>query len=330
MNEQREGRGLEGLQENRLQRPVRPADNNAVAIRLVVFSLIGVGLTLFFLMLLSSTGGIEGAGHFLPLVTVFAVIFIPTVLVMSEVRKRAATSKPGAISAAQYDEAIYKKFFDALEAVSIGAGVRPPPLYVNSLSSPQAYLDPVQPGVLLISNELLSAEWTDQEIEVIVAVLLGKNLIGISSEASAPGFYDHKVKEYGLNSTLVGWVRADFMDDRMCLYLLLADAFAARLTGQPQALSRAIKKNQILLDKRKPVVRPRGVWPRFLFVEPPSNIKGNMPGWLFPHPFENTQKVRDRIIELRLENLEQIEAGGRQPYEELRDGRRLTKPEGWE
>jgi hypothetical protein len=150
------------------------------------------------------------------------------------------------------------------------------------------------------------------------------------AEEAAPIVYDHKVKELGLNSTLVGWVRADFLDDKMCLSLLLEDAFAARLTGQPQALGEAIKKNQVLLDNRKPVVRPRGVSPRLLFVEPPSSIKGDVPGWLFPHPYENTQKVRNRIIELRLENLQQIEAGARQPYEELRDGRSVTGPEGWE
>jgi hypothetical protein len=41
-------------------------------------------------------------------------------------------------------------------------------------------------------------------------------------------------------------------------------------------------------------------------------------------------RARDRIIQLRLENLELIEQGMSQPFMEVRDETPVTKPPGWE
>lgn len=278
--------------------------------------------------------------------TVFLLIL--TLMIILGVTRRNAR-RVQVVQPWTFDMAVFKRYQDCLNAVSIGAGQEAPSLVVTNMPSPLAYIDfqplttlrpfqfaastarPVR-KVIAVTNSLLAADFTYQEIESIVAVLLGKWVLDAADQTSPgfySGFYDQWVKELGLNDYIVGITRAEFLDDRICLDSLLADAYAARLTHHPESLKSAIKKSDALLAQNP--IRPRAVEPRKMFVEPSGQGRfSDGPAWLINAQYRSTGPKRDRIIQLRLENLDIIKQGMRNPHEEVRDGIPVTGPKGWE
>jgi hypothetical protein len=217
----------------------------------------------------------------------FAVFVGVVWVVISAVRRYAprapVVTKPGA-----FDAAKLKIYRDCLDAVSLRVGMTPPPLVVTNMLSPLAYVDVQQQRrVLAVTNTLLAADFTYYEIECIVAVLLAKWVLDKGDE-TPPGYFDHWAKELEVNELLVGFVRAEFLDDQICLFSMLTDTYAARLTGQPIALKKAINKSDKLLERNP--VRPRAVEPPLIFIEPSAGgHRGfmNVPRWLFKIRFRS-------------------------------------------
>lgn len=228
----------------------------------------------------------------------------------------------------KYDPARYKRFRDYLDAVSLGAGVERPDLVVTKLDSPLAYVHPSR-GIA-ITKGLLDADIEDAHVESIMAVLLARKVLG-TGEAATKEAFAHRADEIGLNEYLVETVRSEFCNDSSCLFHLLADTYAARLIGQPDAIASAIvEADRMLVGHPK---RPSRVEPRLIFVEPPLAFGESSPWsqrWMLPGSLESYNGMRQRVIDLRLENLRMLDFGKRQPHEEVRGGIPVTQPEGWE
>jgi hypothetical protein len=307
------------------------------------------------IMLTTATRNIDAVAIFarlLPIVTIFSLslLFIFAIFVA----RTRMTGRPHVLAPEQYDQARYKRFHDCLEAVCIGAGEDVPPLEVTDVPSPLAYISsealehrgsgfnlfgppppayPLKPKFAL-GAPLLETHLEYYEDEAIMAVMLARTIIspmGDPNTGALGSYYDHWVKELGLSTNIVENTRLEFMNDSTCLYVLLADAYAARLTGQPKALKQAILKSDALL--RVNPNRPRDVLPNLMFVEPASSNQSgrvNLPGFMFQMSVHTSGRQRDRILELRVQSLDFIAQGTHQPFEEVRDGMPVTKPEGWE
>jgi hypothetical protein len=311
-------------------------------------------LIMLMMLLITSENltGVRFISMLLP-IAVFSSFLVLFVVAIFLARARMA-SRPHVLTPEQYDQARYKRFHDCLEAVCIGAGEDVPPLVVTDVPSPVAYISsealerrssgfnvfgppppayPLKPKFAL-GAPLLQTHLEYYEDEAIMAVLLARTIIspmGDPNTGSIGSYYDHWVKELGLSTNVVENTRTEFTNDSTCLYVLLADAYAARLTGQPMALKQAILKSDALL--RVNPSRPRDVLPNLMFVEPASSNQGgrvNLPGWMFQMSVHSSGRQRDRILELRVESLDFIAQGMRQPFEEVRGGIPVTKPEGWE
>lgn len=289
-----------------------------------------------------------GGVHAVSMLVRIGLIFFFTAMVSGVVYAvvRQFRRAPTIVKPWTFDMAVFKRYQDSLEALCMGAGVDMPQLFVKNMPTPLAYIEyqyaqqafgftvnasrqQIVGHDLCVTNALLSQDFTRQEVEAIAAVLLGKEELDRAVQAAPIKFYDRKVSELSLSEHLVGVVRREFLDDRICLFQLLADAYAARLTGHPEAIASAIRKSDSLV-KMNPI-RPRGVEPRMMFVEPKAEGAFSNFGSLFVNaPFRSTGDKRDRIIQLRLESLGVIDQGMRQPFSEIHDGRPVTGPEGWE
>ncbi|MHB8895321.1 MAG: hypothetical protein ACYC99_09130 [Candidatus Geothermincolia bacterium] len=228
------------------------------------------------------------------------------------------------------DAAKFKRFQDCLDALSLGIGRTSPPLLVTNVPEPLAYVGFYKSRALAITNDMLHADFTYQEIEAIMAVLLGMTVIDTGQEEFTRDIYNRWVDELKVNDSIVNLVRTDFYQDAICLFPILADMWAVRLTGQPDALKDAIVKSKRLLTLSS--ATPRGAEPCKTFVEPAAPQGAgfiNMPRWLSNVRSQSSGPTRDRIIQLRLENLDIIKQGMRQPHSEMRNGMPVTRPEGW-
>ncbi|MHB8895322.1 MAG: hypothetical protein ACYC99_09135 [Candidatus Geothermincolia bacterium] len=326
---------------------------NAPAIVGLVSTLVAAFSMIVVLILMASTASHTSLTVIANLVriVIFALLILMPVAVLVVAILAATRYNTRAAVAVQpwtYDMAVFKRYQDCLAAVSIGAGREAPPLVVTNMPAPLAYIDYQSPDVrrtlfstamsppmgvarvIAVTNSLLATDFTYQEIEAVAAAMLARTIVDVGDQPP-PGYYDRCVKELELNDYMVGITRAEFYDDRVCLFPMLSDAFAARLTGQPEAITSAIKKSDVLLQSNR--LRPRSVEPRMMFVEPSTQGEGRFSnlGALFVNaPYRSTGDKRDRIIQLRLENLDIIKQGMRNPHQEIRDGVPVTGPEGWE
>jgi len=203
----------------------------------------------------------------------------------------------------------------------------------------------------MISYQLLQADFTAAEIEAIVAAVLARLVVSASYQLSnpgaglpdrssfnqlsvyGPGSLSGLAKVLGFDSVIADSLRREFYGNPWPELMLLQDTWAARLTKNPKALKNAIAKSCDLL-KDKPV--EAAFSDPLVFVEP-VYYRLDRHRWYWatyrnPQAAQQlaTARGRDRIIQLRLENLDCIEQGMSQPFAEVRDGTPVTKPPGWE
>lgn len=271
----------------------------------------------------------SGADAITVLLVLLFMATIPALYWVASFRKRKATAWTRPL---KENEVAFKRYWDCLEALCIGAGKVVVPLGVMDIESPLACVyhrnaDEGGPPIPVVTNQLLAADFSYQEIEAIVAVLLAKTIVDTEGFLVPGDFNRPWVKELGLSDYLVGITRAEFQDDGTCLFCLLADANAARLTGHPEAIASAIRKSEDLLKANE--ARPEKIKPQMMFVEPPATSNRDY-SFLKGTGFRGTGMARDRIIQLRLESLEFIEKGMRQAHGEVRDGVPVVRPEGWD
>lgn len=324
-----------------LPAPPRPLAQGAPAKKTTLSSHARGGVTVFFIscllmfvcLLMSAQESLfspsvrsffAGGEWFFIIVMVLAIAYVARNQYLITAHRSSTVLREGS-----FDPAKYKKYRDYLDAVSIGAGVRAPALVVTDLATPLAYVHP-RHG-MAVTNELLEADLDAADIESIVAVLLARQIIDEGTDDEPRQAFEDNARKLGVNKSLVEIVRYEFVDDRKCLFHLLADTYAARLIGQPAAVKAAIMECDAMLEGNPR--RPHGVEPRFIFVEPPLARQRNLMQvtYMFvPADVRNFNEYRDRVMQLRLENLDMLKLGARQPYEEVRGGLPVTQPPGWE
>jgi Zn-dependent protease with chaperone function len=218
--------------------------------------------------------------------------------------------------AVTFDQTRLKLFNDSLQAVSLGLGVGAPNLVVLALPVPDLLVtDFGGRKTLALSPQLLELDLTNQEVEAVMATGLAK-MIDSRIVPSWPDIYE----ELKVDGDITGQIQSFTWDQNIvtyCTSVLRSDTLAAKITGQPGALQSAITK---IHEVVKNSTRIRGRAP----VEPFGRL---------PIAFFNSKKITklsDELTRLRLENLERIEAGERPDFSELRDGRPVVGPKGWE
>jgi len=178
----------------------------------------------------------------------------------------------------RYDPARYKVFADSLQAVGIGAGVKPPELIVLDENTTNAFMCRFKgTPALALTPALLELDLTKAEVEGIMASCLALTLAeGIRSYDSIAPEGKGLIED---DTHALWWTGAPLV--------VKADSIAARITGQPSALREAIKKVDLTLrSEKRRRVRPTS---RYMFVDPDDSYHG-------------------ATIKQRLENLERIEA----------------------
>ena len=213
-----------------------------------------------------------------------------------------------------YDTVRFNRFKSALDGVSVGLGIEPPGLIVMDAPFPDSCITTVggKPSVV-VSPELLAMDLTDHEVEAVMATGAAKAVYD-RMERSWPDVFDEMkvpgdISRRGKN---VAW---NEKRSSYCSFVLRTDTLAARTTGEPGALRSAIEK------VRDAVVHtPQRVAyvPSDRFVDPPLT-RG-----------KRQNRLYEQLNSLRLENLERMMAGERQAFSELRGGKPVVAPKGWQ
>jgi len=266
---------------------------------------------------------------------------IPDLLFQPYSANKVTGLEPGA-----YDPLKFKLFKDHLSALSLGAGIEAPPIAVvrfgaGDIPMALAYCTDlgresfnemawaergvhvelkIEQPVLVVTEQLLATSLTGHEAEAIVANLLAKlilNPVTVVSTIGAGGmeWIEEQAKKLALDPGILTRARDALGDKAVALTVLLQDAWAVRLTSQPDALKSAIQKSHDLLSNT-PVKFDMA--DPFVFVDPPHdwdysrNILGSGPGYKDPYLTQRAAMGRDRdlIIQLRLASLEVIGRGG--------------------
>lgn len=232
------------------------------------------------------------------LVVIFPFVILCVMLPLLEIRtlKDSLFLEGNALAPGFYDEDRFRKYSDCLEAVSIGAGAALPEIRIVDTPAPLAYTaDSDGHFIFAITKDLLEAELNGAEMEAVAAALLARTFFYPGS------FLRKEVRELEVDRDVMKEVRISGANPYRInfLVIILADTCAARLTGQPAALRSAIVKCAGMLESRR--VRLRDVdfdcWCG-IFVGPP--IAGFESMW---------SRQWRKIVKLRMENLEAIEAG---------------------
>ena len=247
------------------------------------------------------------------LVTTFALIIAGAIIYLFVLVWRSSMTRLRPVD--DYDGTRFERFNDSLAALSLGVGIQAPGLIVMKAGFPDAWVATFGTGhVIAVSPSLLSMDLTDQEVEAIMAASLAR-MIDKRIVPSWPDVY----KELDLPPDIMAQAGDITLSDRASYYIwaLRADTLAARLTGQPHTLQSAITKvNEVLERMPQRTMYGTQLW----FVEP-----------LVVGPFMRSgSKVRMELTRLRLENLERIEVGKVPAFSELRGGRPVVGPKGWE
>jgi hypothetical protein len=261
------------------------------------------------------------------------VFVVVTGSVLRTYRKQGGLAQPytptrtKALSPDLYDPAKYKLFSDSLEAASIGAGVPSPELFVTLFPWPVAYAtdkagltindflfkfgtrEHFDKMAIVVSKELLESDLSNSEAEAIVADVLARMVLspGQNVRNTSTG---HLAKEVQLDPAILEKLKRESDDIDGLEQILIQDTWAARLTGQPGALKSAIIKSRDLLKDRPVLVEFADF---YTFVEPPHDW--DYGGWKLSEHYRKDDydvlralaKSRDRVLELRIENLDRLE-----------------------
>ena len=211
-----------------------------------------------------------------------------------------------------YDRARFNLFRSSLDGVSLGLGLEAPGLVVLNELFPDSFVTRVGgKRVVAISPPLLGLDLTNQEVEAIMAVGLA-NILSLRTEHSRPDIH----QQLQVDSDITDQVSSFTSDKSTALYckvVLRSDTLATRITGQPGALQSAIVKVIEALEKApKPLFNSL----EKVLVQPPG--------------FGGRSDLNEELTRLRLENLERMKAGKRPAFSELRDGKPVVEPKGWE
>ncbi|MFH1149168.1 MAG: hypothetical protein V1748_01705 [Actinomycetota bacterium] len=187
--------------------------------------------------------------------------------------------------------------------MSIGVGIETPPLVVADLGAPNSFVMPRGAG-LAVTPLLLMQDLSHLEVESVMADGVAKIVLEADSKnplrpRGAPDGDPMIPTEVRKKYDLHDWPYSGRTD-------IVADTLAARITSQPLALISAINKISVILGEYR-VTIPFGLSPPMMFV--PFSLAG----------------IRERI-----ENLERLERGVREPHQEVRDGRPTLMPEAWD
>jgi len=138
------------------------------------------------------------------------------------------------------------------------------------------------------------------------------NILSLRTEHSRPDIH----QQLQVDSDITDQVSSFTSDKSTALYckvVLRSDTLATRITGQPGALQSAIVKVIEALEKApKPLFNSL----EKVLVQPPG--------------FGGRSDLNEELTRLRLENLERMKAGKRPAFSELRDGKPVVEPKGWE
>jgi hypothetical protein len=227
------------------------------------------------------------------IVSCAAVAIVLAVFFLTNPSRRGAVrlQKAWVLEDDAYDAGEFKKFKDALDAVSIGCGMQAPSLIVVDTPAPVAYVvDYPSTKEIAVTSQMIALGLTSSEIEAIAAVLLSKTII------TTPSNLWKAADDYGLDPMIWNEAHAGYLSTR-ALLIVEQDTRAVRETGQPAALGSAIRKCVTALDAGKTLIVPSSLYElASLFVEPVST-------GIWP---KSKKQLRDELICLRLSNLDVI------------------------
>ncbi|HEY5494437.1 MAG TPA: hypothetical protein VIK15_07565, partial [Candidatus Anoxymicrobiaceae bacterium] len=184
------------------------------------------------------------------------------------------------------------------------------------------------PKAVVITGKLLEADLTDAEVEAVMADVLAK-LFAVPYVDMKYYDIEGSAKDLSLDPEMLTRVREEFFGSPNAPLALLQDTWAARLTGNPKALKTAIIKSRDLMSDTP--VRMDQADP-LVFVDPPFLRADEKTARNWGHEARelgSTAWDRDRLLQLRLENLDMIAQGKRHPHEFVKGSTPVTKPEGW-
>jgi len=304
-----------------------------MALTLIGSDSFGLQLAVLLLILLLAIGGAVA-------MTLSAVFWnSPTNILSEYIRKNQRPAAPGS-----YDPLRYKLFRDAIDAVCIGINSAHIPLEIVEFPVPLAYaMAAADPSVLkhhripehgvVVSRQFLQADFGPPEVEAVVADIMAKlrikfEAMPIAGDTPIPLL----AKKLQVSRELLEIVVKEFGSNPMPVQALMQDTWAARLINNPRALASAIMKSDSMLRTSPLPVRYSDP---FVFVDPVYGASGkrllDLQAGSAPELSYRLEmaRARDRIIELRLENLRMIEHGMRQPGENVIAGAPVTGPKGW-
>ena len=108
-----------------------------------------------------------------------ALVIVVAAFVLTNPSRRGAIRlrKAWVLEDNAYDAGDFKKFKDALDAVSLGSGVQAPALVVTDTAAPLAYVvDYPSTKEIAVTSQMIALDLTSSEIEAMAAVLLSKTI----------------------------------------------------------------------------------------------------------------------------------------------------------
>lgn len=255
---------------------------------------LALGIIGIVIMFLAVSHGVHLGASMLPLVFICVLLVAAGYFAIRYQVSRPIllSGKPASVGA--HDDAKYRRFNDALTALSLRVGREAPRLMVVETPWPACYPMSFTSGsVVAVSPSMLAADLQPYEVEAVMAFALAPSLTTYRPAPTAWTDY------FPLQR---GQLLAEQNE------YIKADDYAVGLTGQPDAMMGAITKVSVLMEGVR--VRPRALVGALPFSDPRA-------------------EARKQFDAARLENLEGLRIGARQPHQFVREGQPVTEPDKW-